>query len=143
MAAKQILPTEGAVLISVAEKDRPDLTAVAREFTDLGFTLKATRGTQAFLAASGIEAELILKMHEGRPNIVDGIANKEIRLVINTPIGRLCVHDDSNIRKAAIRHRVPYITTLAAAHAAAKALAALKQGDVPVKSLQEYHRDIT
>jgi len=143
VAAKQILPTEGAVLISVAEKDRPDLTAVAREFTDLGFTLKATRGTQAFLAEHGIEAELILKMHEGRPNIVDGIANKEIRLVINTPIGRLGVHDDSYIRKAAIRHRVPYITTLAAAHAAAKALAALKQGDVPVKSLQEHHKDIT
>jgi carbamoyl-phosphate synthase large subunit len=81
----------------------------------------------------------IMKMHEGRPNIADGIKNKEIHLVINTPIGRRSQHDDSYIRKAAIKHRVPYITTLAAARAAAKAIEALRQGGIVVQSLQESH----
>jgi carbamoyl-phosphate synthase large subunit len=142
LGAKQILPTEGCILLSVADKDRKDLPETAREFARLGFAIKATRGTHAFLADNGIESEMILKMHEGRPNIADGIKNAEIHLVINTPIGRTGVHDDSYIRKAAIEHRVPYITTLAAAKAAAKAIEAIRAGDIPVKSLQEYHADI-
>jgi carbamoyl-phosphate synthase large subunit len=130
------------VLLSIAQKDRTDLPEVARELAHLGFLIKATRGTHAFLASQGIESEMILKMHEGRPNIADGIKNGEINLVINTPIGRMGVHDDSYIRKAAIKHRVPYITTLAAAKAAAKAIEAIRTGSTPVKSLQEYHADI-
>jgi len=127
------LPSEGCVLITVCEKDRPAVLQVAAAFKDLGFTIRATRGTHQFLAAHGIKADPILKMHEGRPNIVDAIKNNEIQLVINTPSGKLSKHDDSYIRKSAIKYKVPYITTLAAALAAAKGIEAV---------LQEYHADI-
>ena len=141
--AKQFLPLEGTVLLSVPEHDRPAVLEVARRFADLEFKIKATRGTQAFLSKQGIVAEAIDKMHEGRPNIADGIKNNEIHLVINTPIGKLGKHDDSYIRKAAIKYSVPYITTLAAALAAAKGIEAQRnQKDGGVKSLQAYHSDI-
>ena len=138
-AAKQLPPTEGTVLITVSEKERSAVTEVARSFAGLGFKIKATRGTRQFLAGEGIESELILKMHEGRPNIADGIMNGEINLVINTPVGKLSQYDDSYIRKTAIKYKVPYITTLAAAAAAAKGIAAYRQGGSGVRSLQDYH----
>ncbi|MCD6570025.1 MAG: carbamoyl-phosphate synthase large subunit [Deltaproteobacteria bacterium] len=141
-AAHQLLPSGGTVLITVSERDRPAVLEVAREFDNLGFKIKATKGTQSFLAEHGIESEPILKMHEGRPNIVDGIKNKEIQLVINTPSGKLSKYDDSYIRKSAIRYKVPYITTLAAAIAAAKGIAARRQEHGSVRSLQDYHADI-
>ena len=87
-------------------------------------------------------AEPILKMHEGRPNIVDGIKNREIQLIINTPSGKLSKHDDSYIRKAAIKYKIPYITTLAAALAAARGIAAYRRGRGQVRSLQSYHAGI-
>ena len=90
----------------------------------------------------GIQSEPIRKMHEGRPNIVDGIKNHEIQLIINTPSGRLSKYDDSYIRKAAIKFKVPYITTTAAAVAAARGIAACRKGHGRVKSLQRYHEDI-
>jgi len=141
-AAGQRLPTEGTVLITVAQRERPGVLDVAEEFHKLGFHIKATEGTHAFLAEQGIPSEHILKMHEGRPNIVDGIMNKEIDLIINTPSGRLSKYDDSYIRKAAIKYKVPYITTLAAAIAAAKGIAAYRYGKGSVRSLQGYHRNI-
>jgi len=141
-AAQQLLPTDGTVLITVSTKDRPAVTDVAKQFAELGFKIKATQGTHQFLASQGIESELILKMHEGRPNIVDAIKNGEIQLVINTPSGKLSQYDDSYIRKAAIQYKVPYITTLAAATAAAKGIAAYRQGKSGVKALQSYHADI-
>ncbi len=141
--AQQLLPSEGTVLITVSERDRPAVLEVARQFDSLGFKIKATIGTHAFLAEHGIESEHILKMHEGRPNIVDGIKNKEIKLVINTPSGKLSKYDDSYIRKAAITYKVPYITTLTAALAAARGIAAYRQGKDSVKSLQEYHAGIS
>ncbi|MFO7984597.1 MAG: carbamoyl-phosphate synthase large subunit [Desulfatiglandaceae bacterium] len=141
-ATQLALPSQGTVLITVSEKDRPSVMEVARRFENLGFDIKATNGTCRFLNRCNIKAEKILKMHEGRPNIVDGIKNNEIHLVINTPSGRLSKHDDSYIRKAAIKYKVPYITTLAAALAAAKGIAANRQGHGTVKALQEYHRDI-
>ena len=141
-AAQQLLPLEGTVLLTVSRKERPAVLEVANEFDRLGFKIKATKGTHRFLAKHGIESEHILKMHEGRPNIVDGIKNKEIQLVINTPSGKLSKYDDSYIRKTAIRHRIPYITTLAAALAAAKGVAAYRQGKGTVRSLQSYHGDI-
>ncbi len=141
-AAQQVLPLEGTVLITVAERDRPAVLEVARQFHKLGFGIRATNGTQAFLAEQGIPAEPIAKMHEGRPNIVDGIKNGEIHLVLNTPTGKLSKYDDSYIRKAAIRYRIPYITTLAAALAAARGIARFRRGQGTVKSLQEYHQDI-
>ena len=141
--AQQLLPSEGSVLISVSEKDRPAVLEVAREFDNLGFKIKSTIGTHTFLSEHDIQSELILKMHEGRPNIVDGIKNKEIHLVINTPSGKLSKYDDSYIRKAAIKYKVPHITTLAAALAAARGIAAYRQGKDSVRSLQEYHAGIS
>jgi len=136
------LPTDGTVLITVSEHDRQAVGEVAKQFANLGFKIKATAGTRAFLASLGISSEPILKEHEGRPNITDAIKNKEIQLVINTPAGKLSKYDDSYIRKAAIKYKVPYITTLAAAMAAAKGIAAYRQGTSDVKSLQSYHADI-
>jgi len=141
--AGQTLPVEGTVLISVAGKDRSTLLDVAKQFADLGFKIKATSGTSVFLRRNDIKSEPIPKMHEGRPNIVDGIKNGEIQLVINTPIGKLSQHDDSYIRRTAIKYKVPYITTLAAAAAAAKGIAAYREGKPEIKSLQSYHRDMT
>jgi carbamoyl-phosphate synthase large subunit len=141
--AQQLLPSEGSVLITVSEKDRPAVLEVAWEFYNLGFKIKSTVGTHTFLSEHDIQSELILKMHEGRPNIVDGIKNKEIQLVINTPSGKLSKYDDSYIRKAAIQYKVPYITTLAAALAAARGIAAYRQGKDSVRSLQEYHAGIS
>ncbi len=141
-AAQQCLPSEGTVLITVAEKDRPGVLEVASQFDKLGFRIKATAGTHQFLADQGIESDLIRKMYEGRPNIVDEIKNNQIQLVINTPSGKLSKHDDSYIRKAAIKHKVPYITTMAAAIAAARGIAAHRKAKGRVKSLQSYHADI-
>ncbi|MCX6659334.1 MAG: carbamoyl-phosphate synthase large subunit, partial [Candidatus Bathyarchaeota archaeon] len=136
------LPIDGTVLITVSERDRPAIGEVARQFANLGFNIKATAGTHAFLVSQGIKSQAILKEHEGRPNITDAIENGDIQLVINTPAGKLSKYDDSYIRKAAIRHRVPYITTLTAAMAAAKGITAYREGKSDVKSLQSYHADI-
>jgi carbamoyl-phosphate synthase large subunit len=141
-AAQQLLPANGTVLITVNQNDKGGALEVAREFKRLGFRIKATEGTHRFLTQQGIESELILKMHEGRPNIGDGIKNGEIQLVINTPSGRLSIYDDSYIRKDAIKYKVPYITTTAAAVAAAKGIAAFRRGHGRAKSLQSYHADI-
>jgi carbamoyl-phosphate synthase large subunit len=141
-ATQQPLPADGAVLMTVSERDRPAVLEAAKQFEGLGFKIKATEGTHRFLAENGVLSELIQKMHEGRPNIVDGIMNGEIDLVINTPSGKMSKHDDSYIRKTAIKYKVPYITTLAAAVAAAKGIAAYRQGGGKVKSLQRYHADI-
>jgi len=141
-AARQRLPSEGTVLITVSELDRTRALEVAQRFSELGFALKATVGTRNYLAEHGIESELILKRHEGSPNITDAIANGEIQLVVNTPSGKLSVWDDSYIRKAAIKYKVPYITTTTAAVSAAKGIAAHRKGHGEVRSLQEYHADI-
>jgi carbamoyl-phosphate synthase large subunit len=142
-AAKPSLPQEGTVMITVAAKDRSmELVEVAREFQKLGFRIMATNGTRAVLKENGIQSEMIKKIYEGRPNIDDAIKNKEIQLVINTPIGKASQYDDSYIRKAAIKYKVPYITTIAAASAAAKGIAASRGGHSGAKSLQEYHSDI-
>lgn len=141
-AAKQRLPLEGTVLITVNELDRARALEVAQRFSELGFKLKATAGTRQYLAEHDIDAEPIPKQHEGCPNIVDAINNGEIQLVVNTPSGKLSAEDDSYIRKTAIKCRVPYITTTAAAVSAAKGIAAYLQGHSVVKSLQEYHTDI-
>ncbi len=142
-AAQQTLPLEGVVLLTVSEKDRPAVLEVARQFALLGFRIKATVGTQKFLAAHDISSELVLKLHEGRPHIVDSIMSKEIDLVINTPSGKLGKHDDSYIRKAAIKYKIPYITTLAGALAAAQGIAAIRRGRGQVRSLQWYHQHIS
>ncbi len=141
-AAKQHLPDRGNVLITVSPPDRKRALEVAQRFSELGFHLIATEGTREYLAANGIDAELILKQHEGRPNITDAIASGDIQLVVNTPSGKLSVEDDSYIRKSAIKYKVPYITTTTAAVSAAKGIAAYIKGHGDVSSLQEYHADI-
>ncbi|OEU79893.1 MAG: carbamoyl phosphate synthase large subunit [Desulfobacterales bacterium S5133MH4] len=141
-AGQQWLPSEGTVLVTVSDNDKHAVLDVARRFDKLGFKIKATEGTHKFLAGHGIDSEPIRKVHEGRPNIVDGIKNHEIQLIINTPSGRLSKHDDSYIRKAAIKYNVSYITTTAAAIAAARGIAACRKGHGRVKSLQRYHADI-
>ncbi len=141
-AAQQTLPEKGTVLITVADNDKENAVEVAREFRELGFTIKTTGGTQTFFQSCGIKTEKILKVHEGRPNIADSIANGEIQLIVNTPAGRMSKQDDSYIRKAAIKHKIPYVTTTAAALAAAKGIAAFRKGYGEVKSLQQYHAEI-
>ena len=141
-AAQQTLPTSGTVLITVAAKDRPAVLEVARRFAELSFKIKATEGTHNFLVSQGIPSELIFKINEGRPNIVDAIKNRQINLVINTPNSKAGQTDDSYIRKSAIRHKVPYITTLTAAIAAARGIAAEREGRETVCSLQTYHQAI-
>ena len=139
--AVNALPTSGTVLITIAARDRGSLAPVAALFAGLGFKIKATAGTHAYLSGCGISSEPILKEHEGRPNITDAIKNKEIQLIINTPAGKLSKYDDSYIRKAAVRYKVPYITSLTAAMAAAKGIHAYVNGKSDVKSLQSYHAD--
>jgi carbamoyl-phosphate synthase large subunit len=141
-AAQSCLPLTGTVLITVADKDKPGVIDVARRFTDLGFTIMATSGTRDFLAEHGFTTELVSKMRERRPDVGDKIKNGDIQLVINTPRGKASKVDDSYIRKAAIRHKIPYITTVAAALAAAKGIDAYKAQPAGVKSLQQYHADI-
>jgi carbamoyl-phosphate synthase large subunit len=141
-AAQQVLPCDGTVLITVSEMDRPAVMEVARQFHQLGFKILATLGTHKFLTDQGIPAERVLKLHEGRPNIVDTIKNREIHLVVNTPAGKVGKFDDSYIRKAAIKYRIPYITTLAGALAAARGIAAARRQQHQIGSLQSYHAGI-
>ncbi|WP_347489178.1 carbamoyl-phosphate synthase large subunit [Desulfoscipio sp. XC116] len=143
-ATQSPLPISGTVLISVTDQDKPAALETAGLFSKLGFRIKATEGTHKFLKENGIISEEIKKLFQGRPNIIDGIKNKEINLVINTPSGKRSQHDDSYIRKAAIKYKVPYITTTAAALASARGIAAYKENNTQVnlKSLQEYHADI-
>ncbi len=141
-ATQLTLPAEGTVLITVSANDRPAVLEVAKQFQDLGFRIKATKGTSEFLSSQGIACEQVLKLTEGRPNIVDHIKNREFHRIINTPNGRLGKHDDSYIRKSAITYKIPYITTLAAAMAAAKGIRAIRGGHGSPKSLQDYHKEI-
>ena len=132
------------MLISVTPKDRAEILDVAKALDRIGFKILATEGTHRTLVENGIPAVSIKKVQEGRPNIVDAIHNHEIDLIINTPIGKSSKWDDSYIRKTAIKYKVPYITTTAAAQAAVEGIEAYQQskGDIGVKSLQAYHAEI-
>ncbi|MDQ1332218.1 MAG: carbamoyl-phosphate synthase large subunit, partial [Bacteroidota bacterium] len=141
-ATQTPLPIKGTVLITIADRDKDRIIETARNFRDMGFTILSTGGTREFLAKHGIEASLILKVHQGRPNIVDAIKNGEINLVVNTPAGRLSEYDDSYIRKSAIKYKIPYITTTSAALSSTKGIRERQIGEYKVKSLQEYHSEI-
>ena len=141
-ATQQPLPSDGAVLITVTDREKQAVLETAKEFEKLGFKILATKGTHKFLTDKGIKAKVILKTHEGRPHIVDALKNNLIQLIINTPSGKLSEFDDSYIRKSAIRYKVPYITTTAAAAAAVKGIAAYRKGKYSVMSLQDYHSAI-
>ncbi|MDE5583043.1 MAG: carbamoyl-phosphate synthase large subunit [Ruminococcus sp.] len=142
-ATQTRLPESGTVLLSVCDRDKPELAEIAKSFHELGFRIVATGNSYKMIKESGIPAEKIYKIYEGRPNIADEIANGEIQLIINTPAGKTSVHDDSYIRKSAIKHRIPYITTMAGAKASAEGIKAIKKDkNFGVKSLQAHHADI-
>jgi carbamoyl-phosphate synthase large subunit len=141
-ATNSTLPLAGTVLITVAEHDRPGAVEAARRFAGLGFAIMATSGTAEYLGRHGVAAQPVAKMHEGRPHVADAIMNDKVQLVVNTPSGKTSLHDDSYIRKAAIKHKIPYITTIAAALAAVEGISARKQGKETIRSLQEYHGDL-
>jgi carbamoyl-phosphate synthase large subunit len=141
-AAQSQLPIEGAVLITINDRDKRSALAVAHKFAENGFAVMATSGTAAFLEENGVACESVQKYHEGRPNIVDAIKNGQVQLVVNTPSGKMSEEDDSYIRKAAIKHKVPYITTVTAAMAAVRGIEEARAAASEVKSLQAYHMDI-
>ena len=139
LAAGEALPTQGVVFLSTHDRDKSALVPVARRLAELGFSLIATSGTAAALAADGLEVQSILKVHEGRPNIEDAIRSGQIQLVINTPVGRQAAHDDRYLRRAALDYAVPTVTTLAAARAAVEAIAALQGQTLTIHALQDVH----
>ena len=142
-ATQTKLPMEGTVLFSVNDRDKPELVETARELYECGFGIMATGSTCDKIREAGMKAEKIAKINEGRPNILDAIANGQIDLIINTPNDKKGSVDDSYIRKAAIKNRIPYMTTMAAAKATAAGIRSMKNGEgQPVKSLQEYHGSI-
>ena len=140
-ATQLVLPLEGTVLISVARKDKPEVIEVAQNFAKAGFKLMATGSTYEMIKDAGLEVERVNKMQEGRPNIADAIANGQVQLIVNTPSNKEEKRfDDSYVRKAAIKAKVPYMTTMAAAKATAEGILAVKEsGGMGVLSLQEIH----
>jgi len=139
MSAGQRLPAEGCVFISVNNSDKPTVLPIARDLSQLGFSLAATRGTAAYLRAHGLDVDVMYKVNEGRPNVSDHLVNREIHLVINTPLGRDSFFDDRAVRRAATMAQVPCITTLTGARAAVEAIRALRQQTLTVRSLQDYY----
>jgi len=140
LAAGQRLPRKGTVFMSVNDRDKKHVGPLGKELQALGFKLLATRGTAAALADSEVEAQEVFKVNEGRPNIVDLVKTGKIDLIINTPLGRESFYDEKSIRRAAIRYNIPCITTLAAAHAAARGIQALLEQGTEVAALQDLHR---
>ena len=139
-ATQTRLPLSGTVLISVNRKDKPEVVETAKLFAQAGFKIVATGTTHQLITEAGIEASLVKKLYEGRPNILDLITNGEIDLIVNSPIGKDSVHDDSYLRKAAIKAKIPYMTTIAAAKATAKGILYVREhGNGEIKSLQEIH----
>jgi carbamoyl-phosphate synthase large subunit len=141
-ATQTALPFEGTVLFTIADRDKPAALEPVRLFREMGFRIMTTQGTYEFLQHHGIETVPVRKLGFGRPNLVDAIKSGEVQLLVNTPSGKRSAEDNSEVRKAAIRYKVPYITTTAAAIAAAKGIAARREGAPQVKSLQAYHEGI-
>ncbi len=142
-AAGYELPKSGAVFLSVHDGDKQRVLPVARRFQELGFRLIATQGTASFLCKNGIPTDHVFKINEGRPHVVDKIKSGEIQLVVNTSLGKKTVSDSYEIRRTTLIYNVPYATTLAGAEAIAEAVFALQKGDWEVKTLQEYHKEIS
>ncbi len=142
-AIQSKLPTEGTVLISVNKKDKDEVIEAARIFDECGFKILATDGTSKVLTEAGVKNTRVNKIYEGQPNINDMIINGDIQLIINSPVGKASAQDDSYLRKAAIKAKVPYVTTIAAAKASAEGIRYVKNNpSAGVKSLQQYHSEI-
>ncbi|GAB4233898.1 MAG: carbamoyl-phosphate synthase large subunit [Acidobacteriota bacterium] len=143
IAAGVALPRHGVVFISVNARDKQNVIPIARRFHELGFRLAATRGTAHALREAGLMVDEVYKVNEGRPNVVDLIKSRRIHLIVNTPLGRESFFDEKAIRRAAMQYGVPCITTLSAARAATSAIEALQQEKLSVRSLQEYHAEVS
>ena len=142
-ATQTRLPASGTVLLSVSDKDEPELSEVANGFHECGFKLMGTGRTYDMMIAAGLPAEKVSKINEGRPNVLDKITNKKVDIIINTPSDKKGLGDDSYIRKAAVKGKIPYFTNMAAAKATVQALRTIKKnGTIAVKSLQEFHSEI-
>ena len=141
-AAGQRLPEKGTAFISVNNDDKPNVLPIARNLAEIGFAIVATRGTAAYLRAHGIPVEVVFKVNEGRPNIVDHILNNQVQMIVNTPLGRESFFDDRAMRRVAMLHNVPCITTLTGASAAVEAIRALRTHALEVTAIQDYHAEI-
>jgi carbamoyl-phosphate synthase large subunit len=142
MSSESSLPKEGKAFISVRDGDKPAAVRLARELTELGFQVTATRGTAAVMAAAGLVVESVNKVKEGRPHIVDLMTNGEVHLVINTPIGKRSLADSYSIRRTALTLNIPYCTTISGAFAAVRGIRASCEETIAVCSLQEYHQQL-
>jgi carbamoyl-phosphate synthase large subunit len=139
LSAGQALPDSGSVFISVSSRQWEGAVEVAGKFARLGFSLFATRGTAERLRGSGLECRTVLKVNEGRPNLVDLIKGRQVDIIINTPAGAHAFRDEKEIRRASVQHGIPCVTTLSAARAAADGIAARRMGSLQVRSLQQLH----
>lgn len=139
-AAGLELPLSGKVLITVNDNDKPKIISTAKKLVELGFEIKATQGTHEFLKENDIESSVINKLNKGRPNIIDAIKNGDLQLIINTPIGKEGIEDDSYIRSGAIKYKIPYITTTTAAKASVEGIEAAIKSDYKIKAIQDYHQ---
>jgi len=141
LGAGSALPASGCIFISVNDRDKEGVLPIARQLKAAGFELIATNGTQEFLAAHGVAAERVLKVHEGRPHVEDAIRSHVVKLVVNSPLDEQSQHDDFAVRRAAIMNGIPYTTTLAGAKAAAAGIQALQRSEMSVHALQDYLRE--
>ena len=142
LSVGQRLPERGTAFVSVNNDDKANLVPIARDLAELGFRLIASRGTAAYLRAYGLDVDVVYKVNEGRPNIADEIVNRKVDLIVNTPLGRESFFDDRTVRRAAMMHQVPCITTLTGAAAAVQAIRALRQEGLEVRALQDYYAGI-
>jgi carbamoyl-phosphate synthase large subunit len=143
LSVNQSLPEHGTAFVSVNNDDKPNVLPIARGLAELGFQILASRGTAAYLRAHGIPVEVVYKVNEGRPNVADHILNHKVDLIVNTPLGRDSFFDDRIVRRVAMLHGVPCITTLTGASAAVEAIRALRGQALDVRALQDYHAEIT
>ena len=141
LSAGQVLPVKGTVFFSVNDRDKAVVVDLARQYVELGFHLVATQGTADVLERSGMIVERVYKVKEGRPNVVDLIKGERIQLIVNTPHGQDTFFDEKAIRRAAVTQRIPTITTIAAARAAAEGIAAIQRRQITVNALQELRRE--
>ena len=140
-AAGQKLPKEGTVFISVQDKDKDAALPVAKNFHDMGFTIMATKGTAAFLEEKGVSSKRVKKVSAGRPHVVDAVKNGEVQLILNTGASSQTQRDGYEIRRAAIKYKIPYATTTDGTKAICKAIQAMKKSNLTVKPLQHYHQE--
>jgi carbamoyl-phosphate synthase large subunit len=142
MSVGQELPTAGTVFISVNNDDKPNVLPIAADLAGMGFQIVATRGTAAYLRAHGVDATTVYKVNEGRPNVADQVVNGQVQLIINTPLGRASYFDDRTVRRAAMMHGVPCITTLTGGAAVVEGIRAIRSHKLDVRALQDYHAEI-